>query len=799
MKISSKTYFHLTSNVFTKHFWVIINNGRIENMIHRIFKSFCLLFSITCMSGNAQLLQNEWRDHLSYNSCYRIADVGEWVYCAAQSGLISYNKNTHTLRKHSKATGLSDVLVSTIAYSPAADYLIVGYTNGNIDLLREGESPVNLSDIKRKIMTADKKIYDIYLFNQYAYLSCGFGIVVLDLERAEFEDTYILGENGSYLKINDLAILGNNLYAATETGIFTADLNSENLLDYNNWQQLDFIPQSTNEYKQIENHGNKLFAVYRNLLTQRDKIITIDGTHSQDWITPYDTLINRISSTNGFLTVSSPSRGQVFSQNDMLYLDFVSYGTQHIYVTPETEIYVAATYSGFTKRIDSENQNYLLINGPRYSEVNSISAFDDQVWVSSGGPNRPYLHGAAYSFIDGRWKSYLPEDVPTTNPLGNTYKFAIDPRDPSHVYAATFMYGLIEFKNGEVINVFEKEDLELFDNISDVVGLRIAGLQFDKQNNLWIAMSLVSGSLFKIDAEGNWSRPDVPSQSILAQQRVEIADLLITSHGQIWVLSRKGDIVVLEENSSGNFISESFNVINQYDTQFSLGYCLEEDNEGNVWVGTNNGPVVYYSPSSWNIPSVNNITGTQIAISRNDGTDNVDLLLSSNAIYDIEVDGGNRKWFGTDNSGVFLASSDGHEILFNLREDNSPLLSNSVTGIGINEITGEVFFATSLGLISYGGSAITGFKEYTDVYVYPNPVRPEYEGPITVTGLVENSIVKITDVGGSLVWETTSLGGQAIWDGRNFDGKRVASGVYLVMLATEDGLKSHITKLLFLH
>jgi hypothetical protein len=200
--------------------------------------------------------------------------------------------------------------------------------------------------------------------------------------------------------------------------------------------------------------------------------------------------------------------------------------------------------------------------------------------------------------------------------------------------------------------------------------------------------------------------------------------------------------------------------------------------------------VFYYPGSS---------EGSQVYIVRNDGTNNYDLVLSANAIYDIEIDGGNRKWFATDNAGVFLTSADLKEILFNFTEDNSPLLSNSVTGIEINDLTGEVFFVTSLGIISYGGNATKGYANYNNVYVYPNPVRPKYNGPITITGLVENSFVKITDIGGNLVWEMKSLGGRATWDGCNFDGRKVATGVYLIMLATEDGIQSHITKLLLIH
>ena len=189
----------------------------------------------------------------------------------------------------------------------------------------------------------------------------------------------------------------------------------------------------------------------------------------------------------------------------------------------------------------------------------------------------------------------------------------------------------------------------------------------------------------------------------------------------------------------------------------------------------------------------------QVTLERDDGSGLIDFLLFTETILDIAVDGGNQKWLATDQSGVFLISDDGQETVLNFREENSPLLSNGVTGIGINQKSGEVFIATDQGLVSYGGIATEGASNFSDVYVYPNPVYPDYEGPITIAGLMENTVVKITDVSGDLVWETNSFGGQAVWDGRNFNGNKVATGVYLVMLATEDATRSHITKILFLH
>lgn len=759
-----------------------------------------ILFILLPLSGYSQeLLQGEWRDHLSYRTCYRIAEMNDLIYCSAESGLISFDKNTYELRKHSKTTGLSDVQIKTIAHSEEANCLIVGYSNGNIDLLYEGESPVNISDIKRRIMTADKSINKIYINGQTAYLACGFGIVVLNLEKEEIKETYILGESGSYLKVNDITILNNELYAATESGIFTANLDSPNLLDFAYWTRLDFIPQYTGEFKAVEAFNNKLFAAYSDVNTMHDEIITLTSgtTAYQEWSKEYDTLVNDIASCNGFLTISSQSRAIIYDNNEVITADFASSNTQHIYVSSNNLIFVASTYDGFLWYEDGKVYKYLTVNGPRFSEVSRVSTLGDRVWVSSGGPSRLYKHGAAhYLNSSGQWKSFTGNDIQTESPLGNTYKIAIDPGNPEHVFAASYGYGIFEFRNNLVDNIYEMNNTELFFDIPENIGVRASGIQFDTQSNLYFILDLVSNPLFIIDAEGNWHRPEI-NNSLLGKPNIIYSDLLVTSRGQIWILSRTSGIVVLEDQGNGSYRSKNFIIKNQFDNVLSRAYCLEEDKDGNIWVGTNNGPVFYYSP--WDIFDFSDVTGTQIAIPRNDGTNIVDPLLFSESIFDIAIDGGNRKWLATDQSGVFLISEDGKKTLANFKAENSPLFSDGVTGLGINEITGEVFFATDLGLLSYGGTAIEGLSDYSNVYVYPNPVKPGYEGPITVTGLVAQSIVKITDVSGNLVWETNSLGGNAVWDGRNFTGHRVSSGVYLVMVSNEDGSQSHITKVLFLH
>ena len=222
-------------------------------------------------------------------------------------------------------------------------------------------------------------------------------------------------------------------------------------------------------------------------------------------------------------------------------------------------------------------------------------------------------------------------------------------------------------------------------------------------------------------------------------------------------------------------------------------YSIAEDLDGDIWVGTDQGIVVYYYPE--NVFEDSDFHAQRIILTIGDVTQ---YLLNTEMITAIAIDGANRKWLGTKSSGVYLVSENGTEEIHHFTEGNSPLLSNQINDIGINHETGEIFFATDKGLISYRGSATMGSDEFRDVYVYPNPVRENYDGDITIRGLVSDVNVKITDISGNIVYETTAEGGQATWNGKNFSGSRVSTGIYLVFCSNDDGSKTYITKLLFI-
>ena len=324
----------------------------------------------------------------------------------------------------------------------------------------------------------------------------------------------------------------------------------------------------------------------------------------------------------------------------------------------------------------------------------------------------------------------------------------------------------------------------------------ITGLCFDRNNDLWISTNYEENPVYVRRSDGSWENIRLGYDGFGFNTRVN--EIFATSYGQIWLLLERNGILVFRENPDGSISERFFTVINQQGDLLDRVYSIAEDIDGNIWVGTIAGPVVYYSPYDI-IDEEDEVVGTQILIPRNDGTNLADPLLKSEKINCIVIDGANRKWFGTEKSGVFLMSEDGKQEIHKFNSENSPLFSDNVRSIAINDDNGEVFFGTDKGILSFKGQATKGGDEYQDVYVYPNPVRENYRGDITVTGLVANVNVKITDVSGNLVFETQALGGQAIWDGKNFSGERVSTGVYLVFCSNEDGTKTYVTKLLFIH
>lgn len=754
------------------------------------FGVFCLLFSI----ASGQIPKESWRDHLAYNRGIHIAISPKKVfYAALKGGMLSYNRETREVEKHSKVTGLSDIDISTLQYSEQTEMLIIGYASGNIDLMTH-DGIINLPDIVRKRMIASKRINKIICTDNLAYLACDFGIVVVDLIKTEIKDSYLFGPGGNTIKVNDVALFENYIYAATELGLYKADLNSPNLLDFSNWVVVSELPVNNAEYTYVTSVNDKLMAAYKSLDNGNSFIVLLENSVWKNWNGFQDTIIGNIDFYNNMLSINNDHTVYLFNTQLQPVTNYQLQSAKHAQLSNDGILY-AATYSNGFYKFEGGQGRQINVPNPWFNPQGKIKTIDDYVWVGSGGPARPYNEGGVHVFFEERWNSKVNGNTSELTNVGNLYKFAFDPQNHNHVYASGYQYGIYEFNDIEVVNSYTWENTPVFrQNIDSVVQVRAMGLDFDKDNNLWVVMNEAEQPVYVLRKNGEWEHIEL--ESSMFTRRGIYAELVVTENNQIWILSRSNGMVVIKEEN-GTIIDTTFPLKNQDGDLISVAYSMTEDKEGNLWIGTNKGPLIY-SPYD-DIFTDNNVEGYQVKLPRNDGENGADFLLDYEILNDIAVDGGNRKWIATENSGVFLVSEDGKKTYHNFTFENSPLISNNVIGIGVQEKTGEVFICTNYGLVSYMGTSSEGSDDYSNVYAFPNPVRPEYDGLITIAGLIKNSNVKITDVAGNIVYETTSKGGQATWDGKNFYGERASTGVYLVFLINEDGSKTHVTKILFIH
>ncbi len=370
-----------------------------------------------------------------------------------------------------------------------------------------------------------------------------------------------------------------------------------------------------------------------------------------------------------------------------------------------------------------------------------------------------------------------------------------DPNDEKRYFLCSWTKGLVEFRQDQFYKSYNETNSTMVP-IDGSEMIRTGSAAFDGNGNLWVTNSLASKCLHVMTKDGRWTGFSFPNMV------KNITKLIVTSSGKKWmVLGQSGGLFVFDDNGTPEDKTDDrykhLTVCNENgETVSNDVYSIAEDKNGYIWVGTAKGVVVYYNPDK--VFDNSTFWGRQIKVPRNDGTDNADILLSADVVTAICVDGANNKWFGTQNGGAYYTSSDGIETIHNFNTTNSAIPSDNILAISIVPETGDVFFATPKGIISYRGTATEGSETYDEILAFPNPVRSDYYGPITIKGLVAGSIVKIADIAGNIVYEAKSTGGQLVWDGRNLNGNRVASGVYIVFASTEIGEQKSTTKILFL-
>ena len=733
-----------------------------------------------------------WSDHLKYNSTDCVTVGTDDIFASTGSSIIIYNKGFAELKKLSRIDGLTESGISTIGWSEENKTLIIAYTSTNIDLLKNNII-YNIPDINRKYIPGNKEINKIRVNGKYAYLACSFGIVVIDLVKKEIYDTWKPGDGSDNIIVSDIAFGKTKIYAATDIGIYSADLSNQGLSYFGNWELVDLLPNPTGKYTSLIFSGEKLYANLSDPFSTGDFVYVFDGTSSLFSFTSgvYNKSFDAASS--GF-TISSGASLKYYSNIGTLTYTISSYG----WATPDisqaivdnADIWIADLNSGLIRGENMSVFSALNLPGPVSNNAFYISSFNgktiicggatDASWNNQGSP----LQISIYENND--WSSISSATV--VDPI----RAIADPNDNNHMFVSSWGGGLLEYENNSLIKQYTESNSPLQTIIAGLPYVRICGLAIDKSKNLWITQTEVPGSIKVLKSDGGWIVNPITIDA------PTIGDIIITAKGQKWIILPRGHgLFILDDNKTPDvFSDDKFKKLLVQDTEnqpISFVFSIAEDLDGNIWVGTDQGPVIYFNPEK---VFDADLKASRIKIPKNDGTNLADYLLKTETITSIAVDGANRKWLGTASSGVYLLSADGTTQIKNFNELNSPLLSNSIVSLAVDNKTGEVWFGTSKGVQSFRGDATTGGEKFTKVYSFPNPVREDFKGNVTITGLIKDSEIRITDISGNLVYSTVSDGGQATWDLNTYNGHRVATGVYLIFCASKDGSQSYVTKML---
>lgn len=748
----------------------------------------------------------EWRTHLPYQRVIDVEIAEEKVYAATPYDLFIYDKTDNRLSLLNKVNGLSDIGVKAIHYSSKYETLLVAYSNTNIDLIRP-DGITNISDIKNKELIGNKTINSIMFIDKYAYLSCGFGIVVVDIVREEVLDTYLIGPQGSYINVYDLEVYDNSFYAATENGVYYAALNSPNLADFNQWNKDTRLRHPNFQYTQVEAFANKLYLNHSRNVYDADTMFVFNG-NTWDYFDISNTSIHKKfrAYPDRFILVNNYSLNVYDENMNLLMITYLPEGMniepQAVAYDSQDNIWVADRRRGLLRTYNNGfSAETFLPNGPGSTNVYELKASGKNVWVASGGRRndwgKTYMTDGVFSFTENEWKTHNSRNTSGFDTISDFVSVAIDPMNPDIAFIGTWQEGVLEFTDNELTNIYSVHNSSLRPWLADPNLVNISGLGFDSFNNLWAANTGTTNLLSMRKPSGEWRSFYLGSTA----SGVDIGNMVIDKNNYKWIIRRsEGMLMVFNDNNT--FDDPTDDRLKTLTSSPNSGnipgngvFSMAVDQDGAVWIGTDKGPVVFYNSERIFQTGVN-FDAQQILVPRNDGTGQADFLLGSEKILSIAIDGSNKKWFGTEN-GAFLMSRDGLEQIYYFNTDNSPLLSNTVNSIAITD-DGEVFFGTPNGIISFKGNATIPNPINTDVYAYPNPVRQEYSGPVAIKGLVRDAIVKITDLSGNLVFQTLSEGGQAIWDGHILNGNHVKPGIYLVFISDNLGIETLVTKVMMM-
>lgn len=731
------------------------------------------------------------------------------VYCLVSGNLFSLNTRTDEMRHHSSLNGLNDVQIERIAYNTEKGYLVIVYNSSNVDLLYDNGRIVNIPDIRDANISSSKTVNSIDFHSDgRIYMSTDFGFVALDDKNYRVADSGIYNEAFSYAgEIDGKVVL------VKQDVIYLSDKNSVHN-SFNSFSQI-----ATFSFMPVEMHslGERYLLAY----TTNKDVFTVEVDVTSGGITS----LKVAGQENIQMPFTTGSNGNVYFVSGSTLREFnhadgrwVSTVFPSFFVNKTLAIkdglsgsVWASDAEGIGEYKVGESDNVTTLRNPARPEALTCSYPAFIIPTPDG--NRIYVTNVGYDALrnnkvdfslkqttniieNGEIRDVTCYDYNGGQMTGGTQFLVQDPTDASRYFIANYQKGIfiLSADDGSYIDIIDGTKLPFNDNWA----LRCRNVSFDRYGNLWLSVrnntSLTNQAIHILPAASlkntsmirptDWLAPDLGGYeqgegSVVLHHSRSNYVVVSTNHectSGILVYDHKGTPTQLD--AADRYV---FNrVVDQDGIELRINFveCIKEDHNGQIWIGTAN--------SNFVIPDITTaISGGVLhvrrpKVPRNDGTNYADYLLSGQNIFDISIDASNRKWMATGNSGVYLVSADGTEIIDNFTTDNSLLPSNRVLSVCCDPKSSTVYVGTDKGVVKYSSDSSPAAEDYEDVYAYPNPVRPDYTGWITIRGLMENSLVKITDTAGHLVHQGISEGGTYVWDGCNNSNQRVRSGVYFV-------------------
>lgn len=749
---------------------------------------------------------DSWEDFYSYNNVKDFVKVNNVIYALTDNAVFTFNENTSEIEKFSSIQGLSGETTSSIYYNSTFKRLVIGYENGLVEVIDEDGAITISSDIVNFNQSGQKSINHISESGNTLYLSTPFAIVEYNIEKLEFGDTFFIGSGSTSLKINQTLIVNDIIYAVTEDGVFTADVTSDLLIDFNNWnQQLNRI-----DFSKITFFDGKFYVAEGSRLHELDNgILTL--------IEDFFEIISGLKSTENHLAVSLVNNAVIL---DTINNRFAFFSTNPNFnftlsnaIFEKNTVYLATKEFGILKGTVNNSNEYQEIHpeGPLENDVFSIEVNNNNLWVVYGGYDityTPIQKRQGFSHFNG--EKWLNTQFNPDFPVIDLNHISIDPNAENRVYISSFgdtgdinsvsSGGLLVVENDEIkifLNHLNSGLEDLAPNQPNRVTLRISGSVFDKQGNLWVANISDNDELKKLSTNGQWSSFNISSLKTAAD-KYGLSEIAIDNNNTVWMGTRRNGVYAFNEN--GNRKRALIAKPNLGDLPDIDVLTIATDRNNRVWLGTRNGMVVFRNASSIFDAEVLN---AQPVIIEENGVG--ERLLGDQRINTIFVDGADNKWFGTDNGGALYTNPSGQTTLANFSKSNSPLPSNRILKIKVDNTNGKVYFATDNGIVAYNSNVSPFGESLGEVYAYPNPALKNHE-TITIDGrngtnLPKGTNVKILDVAGNLVYETNVVegqqlqGGKVIWNKKNLAGRSVASGIYIVLLSNDDGSETATTKI----